>query len=48
MRMATGGGAAGLAVGVLLMTVLPTSPTALSFSFEPQTNGVAVRAVVGF
>ena len=48
MRMATGAGTAGLAVGVLLMTVLANSPTAPSFSFQPQTSGVAVRAVVGF
>ena len=43
-----GAGAAGLAVGVLLMTVLGTTPAAPSVSFEPQPGGVEVRAVVGF
>jgi hypothetical protein len=46
---AAGTGAAGLAVGMLLMTVLSTPSTAApSVSFEPQPGGVAVRAVVGF
>ena len=45
---ATGAGAAGLAVGLLLMTVLATTPAAPSVSFEPQPGGVEVRAVVGF
>ena len=46
---AAGTGAAGLAVGMLLMTVLSTpSTTAPSVSFDPQPGGVAVRAVVGF
>ena len=43
-----GAGAAGLALGVLLMTVLATTPAAPSVSFEPQPGGVEVRAVVGF
>ena len=49
-RCASGAGAgtAGLAVGVLLMTVLPTAPAAPSVSLEPQPGGVAVRGVVGF
>ena len=45
---AAGAGAAGLAVGALLMTVLATTPAAPSVSFEPQPGGVKVRAVVGF
>ena len=46
---AAGTGAAGLAVGVLLMTVLATpSTTAPSVSFEPRPGGVAVRTVIGF
>lgn len=45
---AAGAGVAGLAVGVLLMTVLATTPAAPSVSFEPQPGGVTVRAVVGF
>ncbi len=45
---AAGAGAAGLAVGLLLMTVLATTPAAPSVSFEPQPGGVEVRAVVGF
>ena len=45
---AAGAGAAGLALGVLLMTVLATTPAAPSVSFEPQPGGVEVRAVVGF
>ena len=39
---AAGAGTAGLAVGVLLMTVLPTAPAAPSVSLEPQPGGVAV------
>ena len=46
---AVGTGAAGLAIGTLLMTVLSTpSGTAPSVTFDPQPGGVAVRAVVGF
>ena len=45
---AAGAGAAGLAVGALLMTVLATTPAAPSVSFEPQPGGGKVRAVVGF
>ena len=46
---AAAAGAAGLAVGVLLMTVLSTAPAAApSVTFEPRRGGVAVRAVVGF
>ena len=46
---AAGTGAAGLAVGVLLMTVLAApSTTTPSVNFEPQPGGGAVRAVVGF
>ena len=43
-----GAGAAGLAVGVLLMTVMATVPAAPSVDFEPQPGGAAIRAVVGF
>ena len=43
-----GAGAAGLATGALLMTVLGTAPAAPSVSFEPRPGGMAVRAVVGF
>ena len=43
-----GAGVVGLAVGVLLMTVLATTPAAPSDSFEPQPGGVEVRAIVGF
>ena len=45
---AAGTGAAGLAVGVLLMTVLSTTAAAPSVTFEPRRGGVAARAVVGF
>lgn len=45
---AAGAGAAGVAVGVLLMTMLATTPAAPSVSFEAQPRGVGVRAVVGF
>ena len=45
---AAGAGAAGLAVGVLLMTVLGTTPAAPSVSVEPRPGGVGVRAVVDF
>lgn len=45
---AAGAGAAGLAAGALLMTVLGTTPAAPSVSFEAQPGGVEVRAVVGF
>ena len=45
---AAGAEAAGLAVGLLLMTVSATTPAAPSVSFEPQPGGVEVRAVVGF
>ena len=46
---AAGAGAAGLAVGVLLMTVLSTTPApAPAVTFEPRRAEVAVRAVVGF
>ena len=43
-----GAGAAGLATGVLLMTVLSTTPAAPSVTFEPRPGGAEVRAVVGF
>ena len=45
---AGGAGAAGLAVGVLLMTVLATAPAARSVNVEPQPGGAAIRATVGF
>ncbi len=45
---AAAGGAAGLAAGVLLMTVLGTAPAAPSVSFQPRPGGAEVRAVVGF
>ena len=42
-------GAAGLAAGVLLMTVLSTAPAAVpSVTLEPRRGGVVIRAVVGF
>ena len=43
-----GAGGAGLAAGVLLMTVLSTTPAAPSVSFQPRPGGGEVRAVVGF
>ena len=45
---AAGAGAAGLVVGVLLMTELATVPAAPSVGFEPRPGGVAIRAVFGF
>ena len=45
---AAGAGVAGLAAGVLLMTVLAGSPAIQSVDLGPQRGGVAIRAVVGF
>ena len=41
-------GAAGLASGLLLMTVFADVPAAPSVDFEPQPGGGTVRAVVSF
>ncbi len=41
-------GAAGLASGLLLMTVFSEVPAAPSVGFEPQPGGGTVRAVVSF
>ena len=38
-----GAGAAGLGVGVLLMTVLASTPAAPSVHFEPRPGGAGVR-----
>ena len=42
------GGAAALASGLLLMTVLSDIPASPAVTFEPRPSGGAVRAVVGF
>ena len=41
-------GAAGLASGLLLMTVFSDVPAAPSVGFEPRSGGGTVRAVVSF
>ena len=41
-------GAAGLASGLLLMTVFADVPAAPSVGFEPRPGGATVRAVVAF
>ena len=41
-------GAAGLASGLLLMTVFSEVPAAPSVGFEPRPGGGTVRAVVSF
>ena len=41
-------GAAGLASGLLLMTVFSDAPAAPSVGFEPRAGGGTVRAVVSF
>ena len=45
---AAGAGVAGLATGVLLMTVMATVPAAPSVDFEPRPGGAVMRAAVGF